>query len=300
MDSSENCAQILDWLGIQIPRHFDSQAPYKVNTLSESDPNYWQAEWKTQVYNYKMVRNYPTLYTQDAWDAAQSAGTVMMGLHPESLTDANKQQILAARDAIADLADHQLKPFSDGINGEVIYLWGDDMPVTTPASDLQFPLVNYEGEAVYDNADFQPFLIPYLLDDPSSAKGTILVTSGGTGSPRRLPSQKARSDTTQVGTMACTPPRGTLHTERIMNTATPAAMDQTAPVALALLQYMPSTTGQRNTASSPPKAKRLIHTRRSGGLKEAQNTSTPAARVQQKLMRPIFFADMPEVSFFRR
>ena len=42
VDSSENCAQILDWLGIQIPRHFDSQAPYKINTLSESDPNYWQ------------------------------------------------------------------------------------------------------------------------------------------------------------------------------------------------------------------------------------------------------------------
>lgn len=101
VDSSENCAQILDWLGIQIPRHFDSQAPYKINTLSESDPNYWQAEWETQVYNYKMVRNYPTLYTQDAWDAAQSAGTVMMGLHPESLTDANKQQILKARDAVA-------------------------------------------------------------------------------------------------------------------------------------------------------------------------------------------------------
>lgn len=46
VDSSENCAQILDWLGIQIPRHFDSQAPYKINTLSESDPNYWQAEWE--------------------------------------------------------------------------------------------------------------------------------------------------------------------------------------------------------------------------------------------------------------
>ena len=187
VDSSENCAQILDWLGIQIPRHFDSQAPYKINTLSESDPNYWQAEWETQVYNYKMVRNYPTLYTQDALDAAQSAVTVMMGLHPESLTDANKQQILKARDAIAALADHQLKPYSDGINGEVIYLWGDDMPVTTPASDMQFTLVNYEGEAVYDNADFQPILIPYLLDHPSSAKGTIIVASGGGNTSRSNP-----------------------------------------------------------------------------------------------------------------
>ena len=96
---AENCARIADWLGACKSTAF-RQSAYKINTLSESDPNYWQAEWETQVYN-KMVRNYPTLYTQDAWDAAQSAGTVMMGLHPESLTDANKQQILKARDAVA-------------------------------------------------------------------------------------------------------------------------------------------------------------------------------------------------------
>src|SRR5699024_11688411 len=61
------------------------------------------------------------------------------------------------------------------------------MPVTTPESDLQFPLVNYEGESVYDNADFRPFIIPYLLDDPSSAKGTIIVTSGGGNTSRSNP-----------------------------------------------------------------------------------------------------------------
>ena len=183
----ENCAQILDWLGIQVPRHFDSQAPYKVNTLSESDPNYWQVEWETQVYNYKMVRNYPTLYTQEAWDAAQNAGTVLLGIHPDALTDGNKEQILAARDAIANLVNNQLKPFSDGINGEVIYLWGDDMPITTPERELQFSLVNYEGDASYDNPDFRPFLIPYLLDDPGSAKGTIIVTSGGGNTSRSNP-----------------------------------------------------------------------------------------------------------------
>lgn len=82
VDSSENCAQILDWLGIQIPRHFDSQAPYKINTLSESDPNYCRLSGKPRFTTTRWSSNYPTLYTQDAWDAAQSAGTVMMGLHP--------------------------------------------------------------------------------------------------------------------------------------------------------------------------------------------------------------------------
>ena len=87
----------------------------------------------------------------------------MLGIHPDALTDANKEQIIAARDAIAALADNQIKPYIDGINGEVIYIWGDDMPVTTPEEELQFPLVNYEGESIYDNPDFQPFIIPYLL-----------------------------------------------------------------------------------------------------------------------------------------
>ena len=56
VDATENCAQILEWLGISRTKHFDSQAPYKVNPLPESNPNYWQTEWETQVYNYKMVR----------------------------------------------------------------------------------------------------------------------------------------------------------------------------------------------------------------------------------------------------
>ena len=156
-----------------------NEAPYKTVELDQNDPAYWQTEWEAQVYNYKMVRNFPTLYEKDAWDAAQNTGSLMMNIHPDALTDANKEQILAAKAAIADLKNHQLKPFSDGINGEVIYIWGDKMPVTTPAEDLQFPLVNYEGEAIYDNADFVPFIIPYLLENPGEAKGTIILLSGG-------------------------------------------------------------------------------------------------------------------------
>jgi acetyl esterase/lipase len=139
-----------------------------------------------------MVRNFPTLYEKDAWEAAQNAGSLMMNIHPDALSDVNKEQILAARAAVADLKNHQLKPFSDGINGEVIYIWGDKMPVTTPAEDLQFPLVNYEGEAIYDNADFVPYIIPYLLENPGEAKGTIIVLSGGGNSSRSNPNEGYR------------------------------------------------------------------------------------------------------------
>ncbi|MBQ6578384.1 MAG: hypothetical protein IJL91_11720 [Bacteroidales bacterium] len=164
-----------------------NEAPYKSVTLNQRNPAYWQTEWEAQVYNYKMVRNFPTLYEKEAWDAAQSAGSLMLNIHPEALSDLNKEQILAAKKAIDDLKNHQLKPFSDGINGEVIYIWGNKMPVTTPKDKLQFPLVNYNGEAIYDNADFVPYIIPYLLKNPGEAKGTIIVLSGGGNSSRSNP-----------------------------------------------------------------------------------------------------------------
>ena len=72
-----------------------ANAPYKYVDLAPSDANYWQTEWETQVYNYKMVRNFPTMYTEDAWKAAQNAGSLMMNIHPDAITDDNKEQILA-------------------------------------------------------------------------------------------------------------------------------------------------------------------------------------------------------------
>lgn len=177
------------------PQAYASQAPYKTNTLPQSDPNYWQTEWETQVYNYKLVRNYPTLYTAAAWDAAQTAGNLVMGINPEALNDVNKEQILAARDAIAALANNQIKPF-EGIDGEVIYIWDEDnMPVTTSDEDWwnRYKMVTYDGsECSYDNPDFRPFIIPYLLDDPSTAKGTIITVSGGGNSSRSNPGEAYR------------------------------------------------------------------------------------------------------------
>ena len=65
-----------------------------------------------------------------------------------------------------------MKPF-EGIDGEVLYIWGDDMPVTTENVEAGFTVDSY------DNADFRPFLVPYLVSDQSQAKGTLIVLSGG-------------------------------------------------------------------------------------------------------------------------
>ena len=39
-----------------------NDVPYKTVELDASDPNYYKALWEAGVYNYKMVRNFPTLY----------------------------------------------------------------------------------------------------------------------------------------------------------------------------------------------------------------------------------------------
>ena len=45
--------------------------PYKTVSLAESDPSYYKELWAAEVYNYKMVRNYPTLYRAAEWDSYQ-------------------------------------------------------------------------------------------------------------------------------------------------------------------------------------------------------------------------------------
>ena len=158
--------------------------PYKTVSLAESDPSYYKELWAAEVYNYKMVRNYPTLYRAAEWDSYQVTCTNLTSYDPNALTDAQKaeiKQIKAARESLV-----QLIPFSDGINGEVLYIWGDDMPVTTKDVEKKFTVDSY------DNADYAPFLIPYLVEDQSAAKGTLIITSGG-GNNYRSMSGVARS-----------------------------------------------------------------------------------------------------------
>ena len=44
----------------------------------------------------------------------------------------------------------------------------------------------------YDNADFRPFLVPYLVSDQSQAKGTLIVLSGGGNTTRSNPNEAYR------------------------------------------------------------------------------------------------------------
>ncbi len=156
-----------------------NDVPLKSVSLPDSDPDYYKELWAAEVYNYKMIRNYPTLYASQGWDDYQIAATNLLSYSPDALTDAQKTDLLnikAAQDALV-----QLIPFSDGLNGEVLYIWGDDMPITTENVQSLFTIDSY------DNSDFAPFLIPYLVADQSTAKGNLIITSGGGNNYRSNP-----------------------------------------------------------------------------------------------------------------
>lgn len=143
----------------------------KTINLPESDPGYWKALWEAEVANFKNIRSYPTLFEADGWNAYQGIANNLYTYDGDNLTDANKEAIkksAAAREALV-----QVKPF-EGIDGEVVYIWGDDMPILTEDVESKFSVNNS-----WDSADFKPYIVPYLLDDPGSAKGTVIVVSGG-------------------------------------------------------------------------------------------------------------------------
>jgi len=144
--------------------------PYRTTELAPTDPNYYSELDLAELWNWKQIRNYPTLYTNESWTAYLALCSNLQNFDHDNLTDANKAEldkIKAAREALV-----QVKPF-EGINGEVIYIWGEDMPVTTPAEKLNFK------RSDHDDADYRPYIIPYLVEDQSKAKGIWLVTSGG-------------------------------------------------------------------------------------------------------------------------
>lgn len=155
--------------------------PYKTVDLPETDANYYKELAIAELWNWKEIRNFPTLYTDESWKAYLAATSNVQGYDPEALDDAAKADLLkvvAAREALV-----QVRPYIDGVNGEVIFIWGEDMPITTPAERLVFP------RDVHDNADYRPYIIPYLVEDQSQAKGIMLVTSGGGNNFRSNPAE---------------------------------------------------------------------------------------------------------------
>lgn len=145
-----------------------NDAPVKTVTLAEDDPAYYSELWAAELYNYKLIRNLLTMYEKSGWDAYRNSCVNLDRMDPAALTDADKAVILHAKEAREALV--QLIPYAE----EALFIWdGDNMPVLTENVESLFTAESQ------DNTDFRPFLIPYLAEDPSQAKGNIILISGG-------------------------------------------------------------------------------------------------------------------------
>ena len=140
--------------------------------VSPSDPDYYARALETEIYNFKVIRNVPTAYTAESWDAYTSTANILLTIDPSAINDVAKSMIdnaTAKREALVQVA-----PAADCM----WYIWGDEMATAEPVTEEDFTTESY------DNADAKPFLVPYLAEDQTAVKGNMIVVAGGGYSSR--------------------------------------------------------------------------------------------------------------------
>ena len=146
--------------------------PVKEVEVSPEDEDYYQELLDTEIYNYKLIRNIPTAYDESSYNTYCENANILLTLDPSTIGEVQQGLIEKAADLRSQLV--QIQPLEESI----WYLWGDSIPYAEDAKSLEFTTESY------DNSDFVPFVVPYLLDDQSSVKGNIIVIAGGGYSSR--------------------------------------------------------------------------------------------------------------------
>lgn len=137
--------------------------------LAEGTP---AERFQTELDAYRIIYNVPTAYEAASWNAYNTEAKALRNMDPSDLTEkqlAKLEKVEAARSALVQIAP------MDSVTWEI---WGDEMPVAQEEAQLVFDY------STFDDADFRPFLVPYLMDNPMEAKGNIIVVAGGGYSKR--------------------------------------------------------------------------------------------------------------------
>ena len=146
--------------------------PMKEVEASPEDENYYQELLDTEIYNYKLIRNIPTAYDEASYNTYCENANILLTLDPNEIGEVQQGLIEKAADLRSQLV--QIQPLEESI----WYLWGDSMPCAEDSQSLEFTTESY------DNSDFVPFIVPYILDDQSNVKGNLIVIAGGGYSSR--------------------------------------------------------------------------------------------------------------------
>lgn len=123
--------------------------------------------YRIELEYYRTIRNVPTAYEAAAWGEYNKLGKSLPNMKADELSEKDitkLQKIAAARAKLV-----QIHPVEDCI----LYIWGENMPIAEDVSELVF------DDTSFDNENFRPFLLPYLVEDQSAAKGNIIIIAGG-------------------------------------------------------------------------------------------------------------------------
>ena len=170
-------AAVDEWVPTEGPVETYHDMPVQTLDLDPSDPDYYQKALETELYNYKLIRNVPTAYQAESWDAYTATANTLLNIDPDNIDDVSKSMIdnaVAQREALVQDA-----PAADCM----WYIWGD-----APATAETVEVSDFTAES-YDNADMKPFLVPYLVEDQLAAKGNMIVIAGDGWPPtaRKIP-----------------------------------------------------------------------------------------------------------------
>ena len=138
-------------------------------TTDPQAEGYYEELFQAEKYNYKIIRTIAPAYEAEGWNTYFGTATTAFKVLKEGTEIDEKQQerldkVLAKRQELVQVKSEE----------DVVWpLWGDTMPILTKEASLDFK------KRPYDNPDFSPFLVPYLVEDQSQAKGNVIVVAGG-------------------------------------------------------------------------------------------------------------------------
>ena len=164
-------------IGIGVPalaeaEKTETEIAFGLQTVEPNDDllQYYTDLYYAEKYNFRLIRNIPTAFEAEGWEDYVAQGTrAIISINAKKIKEKNYEtldNLLAARQALVQIASPE----------DVMWpLWGEDMPETE--AELSF-------ESGYDNEDFTPFVLPYVLDNQSAVKGNLIIVSGGGYSSR--------------------------------------------------------------------------------------------------------------------
>ena len=127
---------------------------------------------EAELYNLRVIRNIPSAYEIEGYEAYLSASNMLGDMDPAKLSDGQKGTLDKIVTLHKDLV--QVKSYAD-----VVWpIWGKSMPCKGNPDELVFTSKSY------DNADMKPYIVPYLLDDQNNVKGNLIIVAGGGYSSR--------------------------------------------------------------------------------------------------------------------